>query len=180
MQIEPRQLSRLGLRAADGRDPVVTGISVDSRQVRDGHLFAALPGSATHGGEFIQFALRQGAGAILTDRQGAEIAAGVLAGSDAALVVAEDPRAALIKMTFSDGPHAGQLVFTTATVVALLVTRTGVADRAQIKRIQAKVGATADGRIGPRTAAAIAQWQRKNKLTADSKVGPATWAAMSL
>ena len=95
MQIEPRQLSRLGLRAADGRDPVVTGISVDSRQVRDGHLFAALPGSATHGGEFIQFALRQGAGAILTDRQGAEIAAKALAGSDAALIVAQDPRAAL-------------------------------------------------------------------------------------
>ncbi|WP_273503087.1 UDP-N-acetylmuramoyl-L-alanyl-D-glutamate--2,6-diaminopimelate ligase [Paracoccus sphaerophysae] len=95
MQIEPRQLSRLGLRAADGRDPVVTGISVDSRQVRDGHLFAALPGSATHGGEFIQFALRQGAGAILTDRQGAEIAAEALAGTDAALIVAQDPRAAL-------------------------------------------------------------------------------------
>ncbi|KGJ08788.1 UDP-N-acetylmuramoylalanyl-D-glutamate--2,6-diaminopimelate ligase [Paracoccus sphaerophysae] len=93
--MEPRQLSRLGLRAADGRDPVVTGISVDSRQVRDGHLFAALPGSATHGGEFIQFALRQGAGAILTDRQGAEIAAEALAGSDAALIVAQDPRAAL-------------------------------------------------------------------------------------
>ena len=33
----------------------------------------------------------------------------------------EDPRSALMKMTFSDGPHAGQLVFTTATVVALLV-----------------------------------------------------------
>ena len=95
MQIEPRQLSRLGLRAADGRDPVVTGISVDSRQVRDGHLFAALTGSATHGGEFIQFALRQGAGAILTDRQGAEIAAEALAGSEAALIVAQDPRAAL-------------------------------------------------------------------------------------
>ena len=55
-----------------------------------------------------------------------------------------------------------------------------VADRAQVKRIQAKVGATADGRIGPRTAAAIAQWQRKNKLTADQKVGPVTWTKMGL
>lgn len=55
-----------------------------------------------------------------------------------------------------------------------------VADRAQVKRIQAKVGATADGRIGPRTAAAIAQWQRKNKLTADSKVGKITWTKMGL
>ena len=90
-----KTLSQLGLRAPGGRDPKITGISVDSRQVRDGHLFAALPGSAAHGGEFIPFALRQGAGAILTDRQGAEIAAAELAASDAALVVAEDPRAAL-------------------------------------------------------------------------------------
>ena len=65
MQSE-KKLTGLGLRAADGRDPAITGISVDSRQVRDGHLFAALPGSATHGGEFIPFALRQGAAAILT------------------------------------------------------------------------------------------------------------------
>lgn len=89
------RLSLLGLRGDKGRDPDVTGISVDSRETRPGHLFAALPGSARHGGEFIQYALRQGAGAILTDRQGADIAAAELAASDAALVVAEDPRAAL-------------------------------------------------------------------------------------
>ena len=55
-----------------------------------------------------------------------------------------------------------------------------VADRAQVKRIQAKVGATADGRFGARTAAAVAQWQRKNKLTADQKVGKITWTKMGL
>lgn len=55
-----------------------------------------------------------------------------------------------------------------------------VADRAQVKRIQAKVGATADGRIGARTAAAVAQWQRAHKLTADQKVGPVTWTKMGL
>ena len=60
-----KTLSQLGLRAPGGRDPKITGISVDSRQVRDGHLFAALPGSAAHGGEFIPFALRQGAGAAM-------------------------------------------------------------------------------------------------------------------
>ena len=38
-------LSALGLRARDGRDPTITGLSVDSRTVRDGHLFAALPGT---------------------------------------------------------------------------------------------------------------------------------------
>lgn len=89
------QLSLLGLRGEKGRNPEVTGLSVDSRTVRSGYLFAALPGTARHGGEFISYALRQGAAAILTDRQGAEIAAAELAASDAALIVAEDPRAAL-------------------------------------------------------------------------------------
>ena len=89
------RLSLLGLRGDKGRDPEITDIAVDSRKVRQGHLFAALPGSVTHGAEFIQYALRQGAGAILTDRAGAVLAADVLAASDVALVVAEDPRAAL-------------------------------------------------------------------------------------
>ena len=76
-----KRLSLLGLRGDKGRDPEVTGIALDSRQVKPGYLFAALPGSTVHGGEFIQYALRQGAGTILTDRKGAEIAAGELAAS---------------------------------------------------------------------------------------------------
>jgi UDP-N-acetylmuramoyl-L-alanyl-D-glutamate--2,6-diaminopimelate ligase len=73
----------------------VTGLALDSRKVTRGGLFAGLPGSRVHGGEFIQYALRMGAGAVLTDRAGAEFAAEELAGSDAALVVVEDARAAL-------------------------------------------------------------------------------------
>ena len=90
-----RKLTQLGLHGAAGRDPVITGLSLDSRQVKPGHLFAALPGSAIHGGEFIQYAIRQQAAAVLTDRAGAAMAADVLAGWDGALIVAEDPRAAL-------------------------------------------------------------------------------------
>ena len=56
-----KSLSQLGLRARDGRDPAITGLSLDSRAVRPGHLFAALPGSALHGAEFIPHALRMGA-----------------------------------------------------------------------------------------------------------------------
>ncbi len=88
-------LADLGLRAQGGRDARITGLSVDSRQVKPGHLFAALPGSRLHGGEFIQYALRMGASAILTDTAGATLARAELAASDAALVLAEDPRAAL-------------------------------------------------------------------------------------
>ena len=88
-------LSQLGLRARDGRDPEISGLSLDSRQVKPGHLFAALPGSAVHGGEFIPYALRMDAAAVLTDRAGGELAAEALSGWDGALVIAEDPRAAL-------------------------------------------------------------------------------------
>jgi UDP-N-acetylmuramoyl-L-alanyl-D-glutamate--2,6-diaminopimelate ligase len=87
-----KTLAALGLTAPGGRDVPITGLSVDSRQVKPGHLFAALPGSRVHGGEFIQYALRMGAGAILTDRKGADIARDVLATSDAILIVTDDPR----------------------------------------------------------------------------------------
>jgi UDP-N-acetylmuramoyl-L-alanyl-D-glutamate--2,6-diaminopimelate ligase len=88
-------LASLGLTAKGGREARVTGLAADSRAVRDGVLFAALPGSAAHGAAYVPAALRQGAAAILTDAEGARLAAGALAGSEAALIVAEDPRAAL-------------------------------------------------------------------------------------
>ena len=90
-----KTLAQLGLRARDGLDPAITGLSLDSRTVRPGHLFAALPGSAMHGAEFIRYALRMEAAAVLTDRAGADIAAGALADWDGALIIAQDPRAAL-------------------------------------------------------------------------------------
>ncbi|SDC33800.1 UDP-N-acetylmuramoyl-L-alanyl-D-glutamate--2,6-diaminopimelate ligase [Ruegeria marina] len=90
-----KTLGQLALTARRGKDPVIAGLALDSRQVRDGYLFAALPGTRVHGGEFIQYALRMGAAAILTDAEGAGIAESELAASDAALVVVEDPRQAL-------------------------------------------------------------------------------------
>ena len=90
-----KSLSDLGLTALSGREARVTGLAVDSRKVRPGALFAALPGSRVHGGEFIPCALRMGAGAVLTDVEGARMAEAELAASDAALIVAADAREAL-------------------------------------------------------------------------------------
>ncbi|MEL6509775.1 MAG: UDP-N-acetylmuramoyl-L-alanyl-D-glutamate--2,6-diaminopimelate ligase [Pseudomonadota bacterium] len=88
-------LTELGLTAQAGGEVRITGLTVDSREVKPGFLFAALPGSNIHGAEFIQYALRMEAGAILTDAEGAQIARDVLDGADAALVITEDPRQAL-------------------------------------------------------------------------------------
>ncbi len=92
---QAKSLAQLGLTAKSGRDAQITGLAVDSREVRAGTLFAALPGTRVHGASFIPTALEQGAVAILTDAEGARLAADALAAADAALVVVEDPRQAL-------------------------------------------------------------------------------------
>jgi UDP-N-acetylmuramoyl-L-alanyl-D-glutamate--2,6-diaminopimelate ligase len=95
MGADAKSLTALGLTARGGADAFVTGLAVDSRDVKDGYLFAALPGTRMHGAEFIEYALRMGAGAILTDMDGAEIARDALDGSPAAVVIAADPRQTL-------------------------------------------------------------------------------------
>src|SRR5215207_6173629 len=78
--VTPRPLAGiaalLGLTpSAAGADPVVTGITHDSRQIRPGDLYAALPGARAHGAEFAVQAAANGAAAILTDPEGREAAA---------------------------------------------------------------------------------------------------------
>ena len=111
-----RTLAELGLTARGGGEARVTGLSVDSRDVQEGHLFAALPGTRVHGAEFIQFAIRMKAGAVLTDREGALLAADVLSASGVPVVIAEDPREALAftaALWFEDQP--GTMVAVTGT-----------------------------------------------------------------
>lgn len=95
MNGQTKSLSALGLTARGRRDAEITGLSVDSRDVRQGHLFAALPGVNAHGAQFIPKALAAGAAAILTNAAGSKIAESVLESSDAALIVVENPRQAL-------------------------------------------------------------------------------------
>ena len=93
----PKLLSHMGLSARGGRDPQIVGLTADSRAVRPGFVFAALPGSALHGASYIPAAIEAGAAAILTDAKGAALAKDALDATEVALVVAEDPREVLAR-----------------------------------------------------------------------------------
>ncbi|MEV6244964.1 UDP-N-acetylmuramoyl-L-alanyl-D-glutamate--2,6-diaminopimelate ligase [Streptomyces sp. NPDC051742] len=66
----------------------ISGITHDSRAVRPGDLYAALPGAHTHGADFTAQAAGLGAAAILTDPAGAERAAA----TGLPVLVVENPR----------------------------------------------------------------------------------------
>ncbi len=54
------------------QDPVVTGITLDSRTVRPGDLFLAVRGTRIHGQNFIMDAITRGAVAVLRESRGDE------------------------------------------------------------------------------------------------------------
>ncbi|MEL6337938.1 MAG: UDP-N-acetylmuramoyl-L-alanyl-D-glutamate--2,6-diaminopimelate ligase, partial [Pseudomonadota bacterium] len=91
-------------------DTAVEGLAEDSRAVRPGTLFAALPGTRVHGADFVPFALRQQALAIALapeDLAQAEAAVGSPAATwPAPVILAPQPRRwlALAAAAF----HAGQ------------------------------------------------------------------------
>ena len=47
-----------------------------------------------------------------------------------------------------------------------------------VKKLQQKLGLTADGSFGPGTEGAVKKWQTENGLTADGIVGDGTWNKM--
>ncbi|GAA0942427.1 UDP-N-acetylmuramoyl-L-alanyl-D-glutamate--2,6-diaminopimelate ligase [Nonomuraea longicatena] len=76
----PRPLTGLAtmLDADSGssRSPhaAITGVTIDSRQVRRGDLYVALPGASSHGAGYAAEAMARGAVAVLTDPEGREAA----------------------------------------------------------------------------------------------------------
>jgi UDP-N-acetylmuramoyl-L-alanyl-D-glutamate--2,6-diaminopimelate ligase len=111
-----RTLADLGLTAQGGREAQVSALTLDSRAVTSGALFAALPGTHVHGAAHVPAALARGAAAILTDPAGARLAAEALAGAPAALVLAEDVRQTLARTAaLWFGPHPETMVAVTGT-----------------------------------------------------------------
>lgn len=60
-----------------GVDADITGVDIDSRQVKDGHLFIAMKGTQVDGHRFIPKAIEQGASAVLCEDMPEEKTEGV-------------------------------------------------------------------------------------------------------
>jgi UDP-N-acetylmuramoyl-L-alanyl-D-glutamate--2,6-diaminopimelate ligase len=87
----PRRLGELA-RALDlprpSADGTVSGVTLDSRSIAPGDLYAALPGSRAHGAAYAAAAAAAGAAAVLTDPAGRERAAA----TGLPLIVVDRPR----------------------------------------------------------------------------------------
>ena len=93
----------------------VSGVTLSSADVRPGDLFAALPGSNTHGIGFAAAAIDAGAVAILTDPTGAAAMATV---AGPPVVIVADPRAALGRLSarvYGDPSHRLSVLGVTGT-----------------------------------------------------------------
>jgi UDP-N-acetylmuramoyl-L-alanyl-D-glutamate--2,6-diaminopimelate ligase len=78
----------LGVSGPAAEEVEVTGITHDSRAVRPGDLYAALPGARHHGADFAGQAAGLGAAAVLTDPAGADRARA----TGLPVLVTDDPR----------------------------------------------------------------------------------------
>jgi UDP-N-acetylmuramoyl-L-alanyl-D-glutamate--2,6-diaminopimelate ligase len=94
--VEPVILSRIAEKfeltsAGEIGNISVTGISMNTGDLRPGDLFVAMPGKKTHGANFIDKALDQGARAVITDSLGIEL----LGQQPVPVLKLENPRAHL-------------------------------------------------------------------------------------
>ncbi|MET8857862.1 UDP-N-acetylmuramoyl-L-alanyl-D-glutamate--2,6-diaminopimelate ligase [Streptomyces sp. NPDC004579] len=85
-------------------DVGVTGITHDSRAVRPGDVYAALPGARLHGADFVTQAAGLGAVAVLTDPTGADRAAA----TGLPVLVVEDPRGSMGELAATIYGHPGR------------------------------------------------------------------------
>jgi UDP-N-acetylmuramoyl-L-alanyl-D-glutamate--2,6-diaminopimelate ligase len=97
--IRPRTRHQIALAELLGNrttvsDAVVSGISIDSRQVRPGDLYVALPGAHHHGAEFAHQAAAAGAVAIFTDTAGSRMTHGLAL----PVIVVDRPRQAMAEV----------------------------------------------------------------------------------
>lgn len=110
----------LSARLTGRADLEITGVTLDSRTVRPGDLYCALPGERAHGADFAAQAAASGAVAALTDTRGA----GACGDAGLAVLVSDDPR--------RDTARAAALLHATGSTPLRLIGVTGTNGKTSI------------------------------------------------
>ena len=132
---------------------LLDGVTLDSRRVRHGDLYAAMPGARAHGADFAADAASAGAAAVLTDADGASRAAA----TGLPLLVAPDPRAVLGRAAaWVYGEPAASMLLVGVTGTNGKTTTTHLLDAAlrRLGRITGLVG-TITTRVGDTTVPSV-------------------------
>ncbi len=110
------------IAGVQGLDPSLTGVSLSSQRIRNGDLYAALPGARAHGASYAAAAVAAGAVAVLTDHAGAELCAGL----EVPVIVVPTPRGLLGRVAaevYGDPAAALRLIGVTGTQGKTTTTR---------------------------------------------------------
>ncbi|MEX0427480.1 UDP-N-acetylmuramoyl-L-alanyl-D-glutamate--2,6-diaminopimelate ligase [Nocardioides sp. DS6] len=124
----------------------LTGVSLSSQRVLPGDLYAALPGSRSHGIAFVAGALQDGAVAVLTDSDGLAR----MGDPTVPVLVTERPRAllgAVARLVYGDPAAAMRMIGVTGTQGKTTSTRL-----AEGALLEAGVRAAVVGTVGTRIA----------------------------
>ncbi|MEN9713468.1 MAG: hypothetical protein RLZZ164_132 [Actinomycetota bacterium] len=100
-----------GLERVTSGTASLTGISMNTNDLRSGDLFIAMPGLKTHGAKFADRAIELGAAAIITDAAGADLIA-----TSIPMALLEDPRLELGDLAayvYSNNPETMPRIFGT-------------------------------------------------------------------
>ncbi len=142
----------LGVAAPEaGADVLVSGLTLASDRVREGDLFAAVPGTARHGADFAAAAVAAGAAAVLTDRAG--LAAASAAGVP--VLVVDEVRSVLggLAARLAGNPAAAMTVFavtgTSGKTTTTYLLEAGLRAAGRRPGVIGTTGARVDGRPVP-------------------------------
>ena len=153
----------------------IAGLTLDSRAVKPGFLFAALPGVKLHGSAFAPQAVAQGAVAILSDQ--------AIAGLHVPVIIVDDAAAELAAMAARFYPRQpGHIVAITGTngksstveflrqiwaaagidgaSLARSVSRAALRSRPRVTRHPTRLPCTMRSTRSPLTASRIWRWRR--------------------
>lgn len=131
----------------------VTGVTLRGQNAQSGDLFAALPGTSSHGGRYAADAVAQGAVAVLTD------AAGVaqMATADVPVLVHPDPRSVLGQVAATVYGHPSDrlrvigVTGTSGKTTTTYLVEAGLRSAERVAGLIGTVGLRIDGRDQPST-----------------------------